>query len=656
MTALNDGRASFTGDSHERHHAALSGALSAFPIKNGSSERLVVPTSGINYGATKAASAAGRTRSRPHPNAGLTAPTNTFHSPARTHNKSDENLYNFTHRRNLSDIHRDYPPQRSTSPSTTAAKLAASRFHPAPRPKPKAPSARLRSVARASEREQVKQQDRDQEREQLPQHGTVSGVKKWLVSLEGQASYQHLASHSEDTSSFLQHKNPSKSEEPVRSRSALNVLDKAQLKTPARGRGTFAISDTLPKIHSPKPVQIYSSAPSIEKNVSRSSKSSVNALRPIVRHTTSTYASSNMLPLPTDGVTESRASLDSTRSLEIADGSIDRSIFESRQQPALERPSLNTSKTDIDVPHQGLRLNVTGPATLKPIRPTLTGVSASEGRQVEAHAAPKSARHNVPAQIFPVDKQSYFSASAPATASIEANWHQLVHRRFTPHLTGDSLANAMVAGSLASSRAPSPRKLPSPPPRKEKPRRPFQQFKHTQSDTRAKSPGQKGVYTMRRDSTDDEKSHNPFKRSKSLLKRKHPNKHHEGDRKRWRDTVTQDERKRYEGVWAANRGIYVSAQYDHEDVMPQQRAENQVSNVVVRDIWKRSRLPDFALEEVWNLVDRQGTGQLDREEFVVGLWLVDQRLKGRKLPIRVGDSVWRSVTGVSGIKIPRYKG
>lgn len=40
---------------------------------------------------------------------------------------------------------------------------------------------------------------------------------------------------------------------------------------------------------------------------------------------------------------------------------------------------------------------------------------------------------------------------------------------------------------------------------------------------------------------------------------------------------------------------------------------------------------DSALpEEVWELVDRSGEGKLDRDELVVGMWLIDQGLKGRK--------------------------
>ena len=135
--------------------------------------------------------------------------------------------------------------------------------------------------------------------------------------------------------------------------------------------------------------------------------------------------------------------------------------------------------------------------------------------------------------------------------------------------------------------------------------------------------------------------------------RKHPNKHHEGDRKRWRDEITALERKRYEGVWAANRGLLVQDQAAVGGRAVD--ANNDVCNLVVRDIWRRSRLHDHILEEVWNLVDEKRIGSLGRAEFVVGLWLVDQRLKGRKLPVKVSSSIWLSARGIQGLQIPKYK-
>ena len=79
--------------------------------------------------------------------------------------------------------------------------------------------------------------------------------------------------------------------------------------------------------------------------------------------------------------------------------------------------------------------------------------------------------------------------------------------------------------------------------------------------------------------------------------------------------------------------------------------EDLVLNVVVQDIWERSRLPRDMLEEIWDLVAEEGDRSLTREQFVVGLWLIDQRLKGRKLPVKVSVSVWSSVRHLQGVKI-----
>jgi hypothetical protein len=138
------------------------------------------------------------------------------------------------------------------------------------------------------------------------------------------------------------------------------------------------------------------------------------------------------------------------------------------------------------------------------------------------------------------------------------------------------------------------------------------------------------------------------------LIRKAPNKHHEGSRQRWRDEVPEAARKRYEGVWAANKGHLLPS--IASATQPAFQANSDiVVNVVVRDIWSRSRLPQDVLEEVWELVDRKHAGVLFRDEFVVGMWLIDQRLKGRKLPGKVGESVWDSVRYLKDTKIWRYK-
>ncbi|GAB1320359.1 Increased rDNA silencing protein [Madurella fahalii] len=172
--------------------------------------------------------------------------------------------------------------------------------------------------------------------------------------------------------------------------------------------------------------------------------------------------------------------------------------------------------------------------------------------------------------------------------------------------------------------------------------------------------------------------------------------HHEGSRRRWRDEVTPRERRRYEAVWASNKGLFMKPGFavryandggNHNDnngnannrdlaaVGPGAGAENDlgrawdgpeaemVVNVVVRDIWARSRLPADELAEVWDLVYAHGYGSrsgraqkaLARDEFVVGMWLIDQRLRGRKIPARVSQSVWESVGGAVVVPLPEGK-
>jgi hypothetical protein len=237
-------------------------------------------------------------------------------------------------------------------------------------------------------------------------------------------------------------------------------------------------------------------------------------------------------------------------------------------------------------------------------------------------------------------------------------------------LTERGLADAIVAGSLASSRAPSPTKIsashtgtrhtrshshPLPP------LLPQNFFHHEKAlDLHTKSgqaPLRSLKHTLRKrsDHQEDDEEENT-KRGRKHFMRKHPHKHHEGARKRWRDKVTERERRRYEGVWAANRGLLTFWEDEPAFGESWKRGPESdlVVNVVVRDIWERSRLPKDVLEEIWDLVATSEDAQaLHRDQFVVGLWLIDQRLKGRKLPLRVSTDVWNSVRHTQGVKISR---
>lgn len=219
------------------------------------------------------------------------------------------------------------------------------------------------------------------------------------------------------------------------------------------------------------------------------------------------------------------------------------------------------------------------------------------------------------------------------------------------------MADAMVASSLASTRNPSPAKaighskLRRSASAQTLPRLPAAETVKLPVHHRPQKPMKQ---TLRKASADDEDELEITKRGRRHLVRKHPNMHHEGDRKRWRDKVTEMERKRYEGVFAANRGLLLRSadpRASPSRMIDPSSENNLVVNVVVRDIWERSRLSSHALEEIYDLVAPDEPLALNREQFVVGLWLIDQKLKGRKLPVRVSDSVWISVRHSQGIKI-----
>ncbi|KAI5286861.1 Increased rDNA silencing protein [Ascosphaera aggregata] len=204
----------------------------------------------------------------------------------------------------------------------------------------------------------------------------------------------------------------------------------------------------------------------------------------------------------------------------------------------------------------------------------------------------------------------------------------------------DSLQGAVVASNLAEARARDA------PPRPPPPRR--------SGYDRPPSPTKIAFkQTLREEETDDIDELKRLKRyKKHHLINKHPHKHSEGTKKRWRDTITERERKRYAGVWAANQGLWIVFDNHEKRINPSEKIlnalpegvspETMVLNIVVQDIWSRSRLSQDTLSSIWDLVSHTANGMLSREEFVVGMWLIDQCLKGRKLPIKVSQSVWAS--------------
>ncbi|PLB42054.1 protein irs4 [Aspergillus candidus] len=219
----------------------------------------------------------------------------------------------------------------------------------------------------------------------------------------------------------------------------------------------------------------------------------------------------------------------------------------------------------------------------------------------------------------------------------------------------EALSDAIVASSLAARHSQARKVPPAPPPQRRPGARSVLQLQAPGQRDRSTpvSPAGSLRQTLRSDGLGEENDeYSRHHHHKPHFIHKHPHKHHEGDRKKWRGEVTEKERKRYEGVWATNKGLLIPAkeQMSSSDRYPPDASE-MVANVIVRDIWSRSRLPRPTLQEIWDLVDRQDIGLLTREEFVVGMWLIDQQLKGHKLPSTVPASIWDSVRDPSGINL-----
>ncbi|KAI0202250.1 hypothetical protein F4808DRAFT_422551 [Astrocystis sublimbata] len=267
--------------------------------------------------------------------------------------------------------------------------------------------------------------------------------------------------------------------------------------------------------------------------------------------------------------------------------------------------------------------------------------SSSNDTFVSASSAPSpqpdSPRRRSPPRLGPEKPQTQRPRPRSANPAPAPPPPRPPMRQSRSSLPLDSLASAIVAGSLASARAtPGPTKPPTPPPRK-----PTPHMRQTMRAPRAKSD---------EDVNGISAQHKKKPLGKLSSRKKHA--HHEGARRRWRETLTVRERQRYEGLWASNRGLLLDSPSGTSN--SGLGIGQLVANVVVRDIWARSRLPFDELAEVWDLVDTQDRGVLDKAGFVVGMWLIDQRLRGRKIPTRVSESVWGSVKGVR-VPTPKSK-
>lgn len=54
--------------------------------------------------------------------------------------------------------------------------------------------------------------------------------------------------------------------------------------------------------------------------------------------------------------------------------------------------------------------------------------------------------------------------------------------------------------------------------------------------------------------------------------------------------------------------------------------------LAVREVMMKSKLPNSVLGKIWRLADVDSDGLLDKDEFALGMYLIDLRLEGHELP------------------------
>lgn len=415
---------------------------------------------------------------------------------------------------------------------------------------------------------------------------------------------------------------------------------------PAQARSSERIS-AMPMPKPKLPVQLTSPGPSKPKPPPpREQKPEVSAQK----HAKSASKARVRTPSPPSVVSRSTAELLSPKPMRLIKPTLAPPVLSSPQASSPGTSGQEASSPSPDPEKRGRNTNLRPPTPPKPRGSYRAALSGSRRRGnsdtplsrgsssttpltefglpiVSPSPSRPTVRKSTPPPILRRDSV----ASAPTSPIPISSQRRRLTTTSTSNLTLDPLTSAIMASSLASSRL-TPHNTGSslPPPSLPK---------------RQRSPRLLQTLRQPQSYSDEDPERLKIAHRHKLSSNKHA--HHEGSRKRWRDQITQRERKRYEAVWASNRGYLLDdGALQSLDGEVDRVVSECVANVVVRELWKRSRLPGDELIEVWELVDRGDVGMLTRQEFIVGMWLIDQRLRGRKLPVRVSDSVWNSANGV----------
>lgn len=126
------------------------------------------------------------------------------------------------------------------------------------------------------------------------------------------------------------------------------------------------------------------------------------------------------------------------------------------------------------------------------------------------------------------------------------------------------------------------------------------------------------------------------------------------EKQRSRNTLnflSENEKKRYEALYVTNRFTNLDLLDWWPDAIDSKSDQifhipdtGLILNLIVKSIWQRSNLSDTVLSKIFELVDMRKDGTLTRESFLIGMWLIDQSLLGKKIPLFIDDLVWNSVS------------
>ncbi|KAF8985677.1 hypothetical protein BGZ46_002760 [Entomortierella lignicola] len=100
-------------------------------------------------------------------------------------------------------------------------------------------------------------------------------------------------------------------------------------------------------------------------------------------------------------------------------------------------------------------------------------------------------------------------------------------------------------------------------------------------------------------------------------------------------------------------GVKPNARKRYEMLFQSLTTEDYIEGAKVHAVYVRSRLDSKTLAQIWDMVDVDNSGRLNRAQFCMGLYLIDERLASGLIPLEVSDELWslivRSSNGMAMI-------